>query len=955
MFLIVVAITMPSFLQQRKAYYKKYRINNKVDPPRRVQHNKRYYLLNADKIKAASRALYQAYPDAKKGASRALYQTYPDAKKGASRALYQAYPDAKKEASRALYQASPDAKKAASRAQYQASPDTLKAASRALYHASPDAKKAASRAQYQALSDKKKAISRAQYQALSDKNKAISRAQYQVSPDTKRAVSRAQYQASPDKKRQLQEPVIKCRLMLKRQLLEPSIKRHLIKRRQLPEHRIKHSLIKRKLHPMYIMPTITVPDLRLLENITVATKKKICALKKAGYKLAVPKPSVKEQYLQANLFVSFKARSQLINTFKIMHPHLAKNIPRLLGRTACRLAAKRLLNKVLQVRKMHAGALLKSIRHIKSIQIKRRDDFGKGCHSMSTEPYFFDSAYQLVKRATAIPINEDGHCIIAKEILSDEEGKEVKAAAKTAEEAKEAKAAARKKKKWECSSQCKLVTNTEVDCIVSMKAAFEMPLEIVRSMLGSCDEGCPNGHYTKLIESKPAHLKGHPIVCCIDGGCESHLRILRAASTHFPVLRTFLSDVHSAITSHSCVFEIDNALCTANYRNLMKISHMEKFQTLLSNEVEANYEQCSEAKCIDSFLRQPNLEGQLYVTYAKLITELEKEVNDYPEHVCCSCERLHQRKSVTIAKLSDDLGKVVWPTLKSYILKQSPNSQDHILYMCNYCKSMIKSNRLPPRCVLNGLQTVPIPPELAALDPLSRQLIQCAKCYQTIVRLGTYTGKVPVYNSLKACKGTMFFLPLPLNKTLETLSEVDCSTSSLPNPELYIIVNGKPTKSQIIWRSLVDVNRIKASINILRSCNWLYKDISKESVDEATKKIIEVSNATTSRMLEKASRDDIATFQACTIRNLDNKISSTSDIEQYKVLNIRKDPINNRQQHLDVMCFPVLFPNGRFGKFHPRQEKLSHCEYIKSKLLNKDSRFRKDAQYVFYLLWQKEM
>ena len=82
---------------------------------------------------------------------------------------------------------------------------------------------------------------------------------------------------------------------------------------------------------------------------------------------------------------------------------------------------------------------------------------------------------------------------------------------------------------------------------------------------------------------------------------------------------------------------------------------------------------------------------------------------------------------------------------------------------------------MPPRCVLNGLQTVPVPTELNILDPLSRQLIQRAKCYQTIVRLGTYTGKVPIYNSLKACKGTMFFLPLPLNKTLETLDQVEHS------------------------------------------------------------------------------------------------------------------------------------------------------------------------------------
>ena len=51
----------------------------------------------------------------------------------------------------------------------------------------------------------------------------------------------------------------------------------------------------------------------------------------------------------------------------------------------------------------------------------------------------------------------------------------------------------------------------------------------------------------------------------------------------------------------------------------------------------------------------------------------------------------------------------------------------------------------------------------------------------------------------------------------------------------------------------------------------------------------------------------------------------------------------------------VPFPTGKFGEFHPRKEKISPSEYIKSRLLNKDSRFRKDAQYVFYLLWQKEM
>ena len=34
---------------------------------------------------------------------------------------------------------------------------------------------------------------------------------------------------------------------------------------------------------------------------------------------------------------------------------------------------------------------------------------------------------------------------------------------------------------------------------------------------------------------------------------------------------------------------------------------------------------------------------------------------------------------------------------------------------------------MPSRCVLNGLEVDPVPPELESLDPLSKQIIQRAK------------------------------------------------------------------------------------------------------------------------------------------------------------------------------------------------------------------------------------
>ena len=77
-----------------------------------------------------------------------------------------------------------------------------------------------------------------------------------------------------------------------------------------------------------------------------------------------------------------------------------------------------------------------------------------------------------------------------------------------------------------------------------------------------------------------------------------------------------------------------------------------------------------------------------------------------------------------------------------------------------------------------------------------------------------------------------------------------------------------------------------------------------DSVDEA--KVIEVTNSTTSSILEKATKEDIAGFQVFTIMNLDNKLSTASDTEQYKVFGVKEDPIDNWQQHLNVVLSSSL-------------------------------------------------
>ena len=66
---------------------------------------------------------------------------------------------------------------------------------------------------------------------------------------------------------------------------------------------------------------------------------------------------------------------------------------------------------------MLGNCYIATIRNVKSIHFKERKDFGDGCHSASTEPYFYEAAYQPVQRDSPIPVNRQGQCVVALSFL----------------------------------------------------------------------------------------------------------------------------------------------------------------------------------------------------------------------------------------------------------------------------------------------------------------------------------------------------------------------------------------------------------------------------------------------------------------------------------------------------------------------------------------------------------
>ncbi|KAL5502532.1 hypothetical protein EMCRGX_G009328 [Ephydatia muelleri] len=788
--------------------------------------------------------------------------------------------------------------KAKARARYKADPESRRR--RPLYKADPEKKKASVRDSYKADPEKKKASARDSYKADPEKKKASVRDSYNADIESKQSAKRQRYQEELEENR-----------TTKRQRYQEDFEENRAAKRQKYEDN--SAAIKASERNRYWND----PAVRLAKR--AAERKRYrrghrTTTTTQSYSLYEPKSHALMEYnggLEKAILRDSELLSEVNDAFCKSHPLLAQKVVTRSARAAVsKIGADALVSKALSVRRAKAGSLLKTIREVNALRLEENDILvGHGYHTAGSEPYFFINSYTYTKRLEAIPVDLNGRCVVAEEIGDRDKD-------------------TMRPLKWKCTNECRKLTSEEVELVVRTKSLFQMSIEDLRAGLDGLDSGCSHVHtdITLKLHSGFIEQLGHPIYCELPE-CSSPLRVIRAAMPHFPVLRIFTRLLYKARKCHMTILAIDSALSCGNIDELIPFLGLKaKFSDLFSEDgvehaVVSEDHSSSGLGCI---------ERDLKVTHADLIAELQSKFNDDAEFACCSCERLCQRKQVSRVNFSLDKYKTdAWQRTKALVLQNA-------------------------RCVLNGLVTEPTPPELKSLNALCKQLIQRAKAFQIIVRLGTYSGKVPAYNALQACRGCMFFLPLPLNKTWDTLSEVELGRTdllvALPDPQLYIIVNGVPTKDKIVWQTLVDVNAVKLAIQKLKEINWLYKN-----VDDAAKNIVEVVDKASSIMLEKASTDDVAALQAYTIRSLDQQGSIKTDVEQYKMQNVKDSPIESRQRHLDVMCFPTLFPSGQFGEFHPREMHLSASEYAKSRLLNKDSRFRKDPQYVFFLLWQQEM
>ena len=149
-----------------------------------------------------------------------------------------------------------------------------------------------------------------------------------------------------------------------------------------------------------------------------------------------------------------------------------------------------------------------------------------------------------------------------------------------------------------CTSECKAVTESEVQSIFSLRQSFYKTIDKLRQDLYTCADGCPNTHIERFSHYDPDEnqfgfctLAGHPLVCSNNSNCQCKLRILRAVDTHYPNLVTFMHQLYIVIRCLKVLEEIDKALWTDDLEYLISVSRVEgQLGKLFSKEVDVVYE-----------------------------------------------------------------------------------------------------------------------------------------------------------------------------------------------------------------------------------------------------------------------------------------------------------------------------------------------------------------------------
>ena len=342
--------------------------------------------------------------------------------------------------------------------------------------------------------------------------------------------------------------------------------------------------------------------------------------------------------------------------------------------------------------------------------------------------------------------------------------------------------------------------------------------------------------------------------------CKSQEIIMRKFMVHYANPRKFHSIISKAITAHKLMSDIDASSIMGDVEYLSKLVKIE----LQYDDSTVGFDTFSEARewtadSIEEKLAETAIQGKTPRTTFSHKDMFDRDRHELPSVRCYSCNKLVTPKQSSIInlntakKLEYSPEKGIYPNrvfqqfhdfLVEKKIIQNPDEVDtcdnndsnnsgfenhptkllHGLSICNSCRISLNKGEIPANSMINNMYAGETPEVLKVLNPIELMFVSKTKCFQTIVKPGPISCKLPKSERLSAIKGNMIHLPLCTSVTAETLYK-SATERLFGEAEDNVLLYGKPNKDREVWNHIVDRKKVLAALEWLCKNNPNYKDI----------------------------------------------------------------------------------------------------------------------------------
>ena len=152
--------------------------------------------------------------------------------------------------------------------------------------------------------------------------------------------------------------------------------------------------------------------------------------------------------------------------------------------------------------------------------------------------------------------------------------------------------------------------------------------------------------------------------------------------------------------------------------------------------------------------------------------------------------------------------------------------------ICGTCKLKLDKNQVPSIGICNDMYTGKCPKELKSLNIIEMMFCRLVHCFQTVIKPGPVSKKMPASDRLEAVKGRFIHLPLNAEQSFNQLNQTSKKSRSLADIEDYVLVYGMPKKDKKIWKFIVDRSKVYSALKVLIEINPNYREIELPEREE---------------------------------------------------------------------------------------------------------------------------